>query len=41
LVGTARDFRYFSLRDAGFFKDLPAPGSHEISEIGVQLRKSG
>jgi hypothetical protein len=41
LVGTARDFRCFSQRDAGFFKDLPAPGSHEISEIVVELRKTG
>jgi hypothetical protein len=41
LVGTARDFRCFSRADAGIFKDLPAPGSHEISQIGVQLRKSG
>jgi hypothetical protein len=41
LVGTARDFRCFSQRDAGFFKDLPAPGSHEISEIVVESRKTG
>jgi hypothetical protein len=41
LVGTARGFGGFLLADPRFFKDLPAPRRREISEIVVELRKSG
>jgi hypothetical protein len=41
LVGTARGFRRFPLADPRLFRGLPAHRGREISQIVLELRKSG